>query len=204
METVSGYDNTEIISTCRGKDAPVAEERAMRADARRNREAIVAAARVVLDQDEQVRFDDFAALAGVGVGTLYRHFPTRDALAAAVYEGEVARLCADAVDPEGSAGQDLDSVLRRFVEYVLDHAALARTLAGVADPAVLAAGGLEVERTVADLLARAAQAGAVRDDVPVGAVMVVLHGIGSATGRPLWAAESRAAVELLIAGLRAA
>jgi AcrR family transcriptional regulator len=181
----------------------VAEQRTMRADARRNREAIVAAARVVFDHDEQVRFDDFAALAGVGVGTLYRHFPTRDALAAAVYEGEVALLCEDAVDPAKSAVENLESFLRGFVEYVLDHTGLARTLAAVADPTVFADGGIQIEQTVSDLVAQAARDGAVRDDVPVGAVMIVLHGIGTATGRSLWASESRAAVELLIVGLRA-
>ena len=181
----------------------MAEPRTMRADARRNREAIVAAARVVFDQDDQVRFDDFAALAGVGVGTLYRHFPTRDALAAAVYEGEVALLCEDARDPGRPAVENLESFLRGFVEYVLGHTGLARALAAVEDPAVFTDGGIQIERTVTDLLSQAAQDGDVRVDVPVGAVMIVLHGIGTATGRPLWASESRAAVELMIAGLRA-
>jgi AcrR family transcriptional regulator len=178
------------------------EVRALRADARRNRDAIVAAARDVFDQDEKVRFDDFAARAGVGVGTLYRHFPTREALAAAVYEGEVATLCDQARDPTRSASENLDAFLRGFVEYVLDHTGLARTLAAVADPSVLADGGIELERTVADLLTRAAVDGAIRSDVAVGAVMIVLHGIGSAHDRPLWAAESREAVELLLAGLK--
>lgn len=180
----------------------MAEVRALRADARRNRDAIVAAARDVFDQDEQVRFDDFAARAGVGVGTLYRHFPTREALAAAVYEGEVAALCMQACDPTRSASENLDAFLRGFVDYVLDHTGLARTLAAVPDPAVLAAGGIEIERTVADLLTQAAVDHAIRNDVAVGAVMIVLHGIASATGRPLWASESRTAVELLLAGLK--
>lgn len=180
----------------------VAEERALRADARRNRDAIVAAARDVFDGDERLRFDDFAARAGVGVGTLYRHFPTREALAAAVYEGEVTALCDQARDPTRSAGQNLDAFLRGFVEYLVSHAGLARTLAAVVDPAAQADGGIELERTVADLLDSAANDGAIRNDVAAGAIMIVLHGIGSATDRPLWAAESRAAVELLLAGLR--
>ena len=180
----------------------MAEARALRADARRNRDAIVSAAREVFDRGEQLRFDDFAARAGVGVGTLYRHFPTREALAAAVYEGEVAALCNQANDQTRSAGENLETFLRAFVEYVLSHTGLARALAAVADPAVLADGGIELERTVAGLLARAAAEGAIRNDVAVGAVMIVLHGIGSAIDRPLWAAESRATVELLLAGLR--
>ncbi|KQM81573.1 TetR family transcriptional regulator [Agromyces sp. Leaf222] len=194
----------ETVSTCQREGPIVAEARALRADARRNRDAIVAAARDVFDQDEQVRFDDFAARAGVGVGTLYRHFPTREALAAAVYEQEVAALCDQARDPTRPAGESLDAFLRGFVEYLVAHAGLARALAAVVDPAVLADGGIELESTVADLLNRAAVDGAIRDDVAVGAVMIVLHGIGSATDRPLWASESRAAVELLLAGLRSA
>lgn len=182
----------------------MAEVRALRADARRNRDAIVAAARDVFDRDEQLRFDDFASRAGVGVGTLYRHFPTREALAAAVYEGEVAALCDQAHDLTRSSGENLDAFLRGFVDYVLAHTGLARTLRTVADPAVLADGGMQLERTVADLLTRASADGAIRNDVQVGAVMIVLHGIGSAIDRPLWASESHAAVELLLAGLKTA
>jgi AcrR family transcriptional regulator len=191
----------EIVSSCQGRCVAM-EKRVLRADARRNREAIVAAARAVFDDDEQLRFDDFAARAGVGVGTLYRHFPTREALAAAVYEGEVAGLLEQARDSTRSAGENLDAFLRGFVEYLVAHAGLARTLAAVVDPAVQADRGSELENTVADLLQRATADGAVRDDVGVGAVMIVLHGIGSATDRPHWAAEARGAAELLLAGLR--
>jgi AcrR family transcriptional regulator len=180
----------------------MAEARALRADARRNRDAIVAAAREVFDRGEQLRFDDFAARAGVGVGTLYRHFPTREALAAAVYEGEVAALFAEARDPARTAVDNLDAFLRGFVAYMVAHGGLARTLAAVVDTATQAEGGSELERTVADLMARAAADGEVRGDVMAGAVLIVLHGIGSATDRPHWASESRAAVELLISGLR--
>ena len=181
----------------------MAESRPLRADARRNRDAIVAAARSAFDRDEQFRFDDFAARAGVGVGTLYRHFPTREALAAAVYEGEVAALCDQARDSTRSPVENLEAFLRGFVEYVVAHAGLARTLAAIVAPAVHIDGGNELERTVADLMTRAAADGDIRDDVTVGAVMVVLHGIGSATDRPDWAPEARAAVELLIHGLEA-
>jgi len=182
----------------------LSDVRPLRADARRNRDAIVAAARDVFDRDEQLRFDDFAARAGVGVGTLYRHFPTREALAAAVYAGEVTALCDAARDPGRSAVENLDAFLRGFVEYVVAHSGLARTLAAVVDPAVQADGGTELESTVADLLTRAADDGDVREGVSVGAVMIVLHGIGSATDRPHWASEARAAVDLLLAGLKPA
>lgn len=179
----------------------MAEDKAVRADARRNREAILAAARIVFDRDEDVRFDDFAARAGVGVGTLYRHFPTREALAAAVYQGEVDTLCEQARDSTQPPGDVLAAFLRGFAEYIVAHAALARTLSALVDPTLQADGGNELERTVADLMARAVADGAIRGDANPGAVMIVLHGLGSALGRPHWASDSRAAVELLIRGL---
>ena len=176
----------------------------MRADARRNRDAIVAAARVAFERDDQLRFDDFAKLAGVGVGTLYRHFPTREALAAAVYQGEVTALCERARSSARPAGETLDAFLRGFVDHVVAHAALARTFAALVSADVQAEGASELERTVEELTVRAAEEGAIRDGVLPGAVMVVLHGIGSAADRPQWAAEARAAIELLIDGLRPA
>ncbi|WEK61011.1 MAG: TetR/AcrR family transcriptional regulator [Candidatus Microbacterium colombiense] len=177
------------------------EQRPMRADARRNRDAIVAAARTAFDRDEQLRFDDFAHRAGVGVGTLYRHFPTREALAVAVYQDEVTALCARARASTRPPGEALAAFLRGFADYVIAHAALARTLAALVGPDVQADGGTELERTVGELMARASAAGAIRADIPSGAVLVILHGIGSTADRPLWEAESRAAMELLIEGL---
>ncbi|UXN21916.1 TetR/AcrR family transcriptional regulator [Curtobacterium flaccumfaciens] len=115
-------------------EEPLPAEKPMRADARRNRDAIVAAARTAFERDEQLRFDDFAGRAGVGVGTLYRHFPTREALAAAVYRGEVDVLCRRARDSTRPAAESLDDFLHGFVEYVVDHAGLARTLAAVVTP----------------------------------------------------------------------
>jgi AcrR family transcriptional regulator len=204
MESISSCKNMEIVSTCQSKGPTMAASRALRADARRNRDAIVAAARDVFDQDEQLRFDDFAARAGVGVGTLYRHFPTREALAAAVYEQEVNALCQQARDTTRSPGENLEAFLRGFVDYLVVHAGLARALAAVVDPATQADGGVELEGTVADLLNRAAVDGVVHEGVAVGAVMIVLHGIGATTDRPLWASEAREAGELLLAGLRTA
>jgi AcrR family transcriptional regulator len=180
------------------------EGKPLRADARRNREAIVAAARMVFERDEQLRFDDFAARAGVGVGTLYRHFPTREALAAAVYRGEVTALCERGRDSTLPPAEALDGFLRAFVDYVLEHAALARTLSGIVDDAARADGGSELERTLTDLLERGAADGALRADVSAGAVMMALHGIGAAADGPRRAAEAREVVSLLVRGLRVA
>lgn len=178
------------------------EGKPVRADARRNRNAILSAARAVFERDEALRFDDFAARAGVGVATLYRHFPTREALAAAVYEGEVAALCENSRDPSRTAAENLAAFLRGFAAYIVEHAALARTLARSVDSATQSTGGNVLEQTVDDLVSHAIIEGDIRTDVHPGTLMLVLHGIGSASGRPNWAAESRNAVELLIRGMR--
>mgnify|MGYP000860356475 FL=1 len=175
--------------------------RPTRADARRNRDAIIAAARAAFDNDEQLRFDDYAARAGVGVGTLYRHFPTRQALAAAVYEGEVMALCDKARDAARPAGENLAAFLHAFVEFLVAHAGLARALTSIVDPELQVEGGIRLESTVWDLLAAAESEGFIRKNVSAGAVMIVLHGIGSSSDRPDWASESRAAVELLLDAL---
>jgi len=178
------------------------EGKPVRADARRNRDAILTAARTVFEHDETLRFDDFAARAGVGVATLYRHFPTREALAAAVYEGEVAALCESSRDPGRRAVENLAAFLRGFAEYIVEHAALARTLARSVDSATQSTGGNVLEQTVDDLVTQAIAEGDIRADVHPGTLMLVLHGIGSGSGRPNWAAESRNAIELLIRGMR--
>src|SRR4051812_48351302 len=99
------------------KRGPMAETKPLRADARRNRDALVAKGRELFAAgDESLRFDDFAGLAGVGTGTLYRHFPTRESLAAAVFAQESATLCelARTLRQSLPAGEALSVMLRRM------------------------------------------------------------------------------------------
>ncbi|MEU8664799.1 TetR/AcrR family transcriptional regulator, partial [Actinoplanes philippinensis] len=101
----------------------------LRADARRNRDALLAKARELFAGGcFDLRFDDFAKLAGVGVGTLYRHFPTREALAEAVYREELAAICADARRLRESlpAAEALAAFLRGFVNHLHSNEGLAR------------------------------------------------------------------------------
>src|ERR1041384_469460 len=108
-------------------------DKPLRADARRKREALLVKAREVFDAGGffDLRFDDFARLAGVGTGTLYRHFPTREALAEAVYRGEVAALCDRARRLQATlpAAEALATFLRGMVDHIAAHKGLARTLA---------------------------------------------------------------------------
>ncbi|MCP2248112.1 TetR/AcrR family transcriptional regulator [Lentzea aerocolonigenes] len=180
----------------------------LRADAQRKREALLATAREVFETGDffDLRFDDFARLAGVGTGTLYRHFPTREALAEAVYRGEVATLCDRARHLQATlpAAEALATFLRDVVDHTAAHKGLARTLATLmADRSgALAEGSRALEQAVTDLVATAVRDGTVRDDVDAGAVMMALHGIGAAHDRPAWRAEADGVITLVLAGLR--
>jgi AcrR family transcriptional regulator len=181
----------------------------MRADAQRNREALLATARKVLDAGDffDLRFDDFARLAGVGTGTLYRHFPTREALAEAVYHEEVATLSARARELRATlpAQEALAVFLRGMVDHMDTYQGLARTLATLmaTRSGALAEGGQALEDAVGDLVDDAVRDGTVRADADAGAVMMALHGIGAAHDhRPGWRAEADGVITLLLDGLR--
>lgn len=178
----------------------------MRADARRNREALLAKARELFANGcFDLRFDDYARLAGVGTGTLYRHFPTRAALAEAVYREEITAMCSRARELQSTlpAAQALAAFLRDFVNHLHTHEGLARTLAtlmaGRSD--ALADGGRELDQVIADLLAAGVEDGSIRDDVGAGAVMMVLQGICTA-GDPGSRDDADGAITLVLDGLR--
>lgn len=182
-------------------------DKPLRADAQRNRQAILTKAREIFDAgDSDLRFDDFARLAGVGVGTLYRHFPTREALAEAVYQGEIAALCDRARQLQATlpAEEALATFLRGMISHMDAHQGLARTLTTLMAhrPHTLAEGSQALEQTVTDLLTAAVKHGCVRDDVGAGAVMLALHGIGAARDRPGWRAMADGVITLLLDGLR--
>src|SRR3954447_17497648 len=108
----------------------------MRADARRNYEKLLAAAREAFTQQgSSASLEDIARRAGVGIGTLYRHFPTRQALLEAVYLDEVDAVCQSAAAlAEQEPWDALAAWLRRFVAYVATKKALADELFSEAAP----------------------------------------------------------------------
>jgi AcrR family transcriptional regulator len=155
--------------------APPSEARALRADARRNADLLIAAAREAFASNgANAPLDDIARAAGVGSGTLYRHFPTRLALIEAVYRDSVERLCADGdrlAATEAPAAALVDW-LRGFVTVVSEKRGLAAALSdegraqslfGECHAMINAAGSA--------LLNRAKDAGAIRADVPLDDVL---------------------------------
>jgi AcrR family transcriptional regulator len=149
--------------------------RALRADARRNVERLIETAREAFaTQGPSAPLDDIAHAAGVGSGTLYRHFPNRVALMEAVYRANVERLCADgerlaATEPPAQA---LLAWLRGFVTVVSEKRGLAAALTEEGRTSELFAQCHSmINTTGAQLLDRAKAAGAVRDEVALGDVL---------------------------------
>lgn len=153
----------------------------MRADARRNREAVLETARRVFAADGVgAPIDEIARRAGVGAATIYRHFPSKEALFEAVILerllelGAEARVQAAAPDP----GAAFFGLLIRLVEEGAAKRDLADALAGAGvelSPAVVAAAD-ELQRLLGELLVRAREAGAVRPEVGVADVAAVVLG----------------------------
>src|SRR4051794_26124244 len=101
--------------------------RPKRADARRNYEKVLAAAREAFAEGgESTALEEIARRAGVGIGTLYRHFPTRQALVEALYLDEVEEVCRSAGDFEGGdPWEALNGWVNRFIGYLATKRALA-------------------------------------------------------------------------------
>src|SRR5256714_15618233 len=105
-------------------------ERPKRADARRNYEKVLAAAREAFaEKGESMALEEIARRAGVGIGTLYRHFPTRQALLEALYVDEVQGMCRSAAQTDGAdPWEAANSWFQGFIAYLSPNRALAAML----------------------------------------------------------------------------
>jgi AcrR family transcriptional regulator len=176
----------------------------MRADARRNYQHILEVAREVFTEDgPEAPLDDIARRAGVGAGTLYRHFPNRDALIEAVYRDDIERLSDLAHDLLKSRPSDaLPIWIREHVQYALHRKGLAMTLKAAlgADREIFQLCKTLINDAAAALLIPAQQAGAVRSDVQPRDVLRLAHGIALATENDPDAAERL--LRVMLDGLR--
>lgn len=185
----------------------VNEARPLRADARRNRDALLAAAVQALSADgPEVTLEAIAAAAGVGIGTLYRHFPTRDSLVEAAYRNELERLC-DSAD-ELLATLPPDQAVREWMECFVDYAVTKR---GMSDAlrALIAAGGNPFAHSrdrmlgaLGKLLDAAIAAGTVRADVAPADLLATLGGVSMAAGDAAGREQARRVLDLVMDGLR--
>jgi AcrR family transcriptional regulator len=167
-------------------DAAAATGRPMRADARRNyRRLVAAAAAAFAERGPDASLDDIARRAGVGPGTLYRHFPTRQALLEAVYRDQVEALCARAYELGDTLppGEALAAWLRSVAGYVTTKRELAAALMsgpGERQPEVFATAKRAMREAGTALVRRAQEAGEIRGDVEVGDVLKLGHAIAMA------------------------
>ncbi|MGO9883150.1 MAG: TetR/AcrR family transcriptional regulator [Solirubrobacteraceae bacterium] len=156
--------------------------RPKRADARRNYEKILAAAReAFLEGGEATSLEEIARRAGVGIGTLYRHFPNRQALLEALYAGEVEELSRSAAELDGEdPWEALSRWFERFIAYLATKRALAEELMNYMDKDAPLFKACRASMFAAGepLLKRAQEAGAVRPDVEFGEVLQMVMGIG--------------------------
>ena len=184
-----------------------AGDRTLRADARRNRDRLLSAAVRAFSQDgADVTLDSIAKDAGVGIGTLYRHFPTREALIEAAYRSELARLC-DAV-PDLLQDMRPDEATRAWMDRYIEYMTTKR---GMADAlrAVIASGGTPYAQSrdrlitaITSLLQAGAASGTLRADIEPADVLASLSGISLAAGEPAQRAQARRLLDLLMDGLR--
>ena len=180
----------------------------MRADARRNYERLLRAADAAfVEHGAEASLEEIARRAGVGIGTLYRHFPTRQALLEAVFrdEFEAMRAEGDALLASASPGE----ALARWLRVVLDHTAAYRGLSASVMTAMrderteLSASMKAVHAAGAALFERAQQAGAVRSDLDIAAVFNLVCAIGVATEQaPDGAAQADRLLSVVMDGLR--
>jgi AcrR family transcriptional regulator len=179
--------------------------RPLRADARRNRERIVEAARTVFAREGgDAQIDDIARAAGVGVGTVYRHFPHKDALLGELVT-EKFRLFAD----NAERALEVDDPWEAFAGLLRDNAQFCAGDVGVQE--ALARGPIAWEyaapeigrlrETTTKLIARAQQAGAMRLDFVVDDIPMLMAGLSSTMGVPGY--DWRRHLEIILAGLRA-
>jgi AcrR family transcriptional regulator len=181
----------------------------MRADARRNRERLLAEALAAFSErgSDETSLEEIARRAGVGIGTLYRHFPTRQSLLEAVYRDQVDALCAgtSALLDSPSAGAALASWLRALVQFSIAKRSLTSELLATPEgmnSQVFAACRTELIASAQALLARAQAAGAARPGLEPGDLLRLAHGVAAATERSRdRAREAERLLAILLSGV---
>jgi len=179
-----------------------------RADSLRNRELLLTAAKAAFaDLGADAPLEEIARRAGVGIGTLYRHFPTREALVAAVYAREIAQLAAsaDALLAQGPAGEALEAWLNLLIDYMATKRVVAPALR--ADPGegskLYASSGATILPSLERLTEAARAAGDIRSDIGFEDILRMMSGLSLGYEQPGWDAGARRLLSVMMAGLRA-
>jgi AcrR family transcriptional regulator len=187
----------------RSKPAP----RKPRTDAQRNRERILEVAKEAFTRNgSEASLDDIAKDAGVGAGTLYRHFPTRDALIEAVYRSEVEKLAAAerTFAETMSPVEALRAWMLLFIDYIAAKHIIAPALNSVVGgPSKLYEGSRsQIQGAIDSLVRRAITSGDIRKDLEPFDLLRALIGVSNVASTPDWQQSARRLVDILISGSR--
>ncbi len=189
------------------KKAPKPAPRKPRTDAQRNRERILEVAKEAFTRfGADASLDDIARQAAVGPGTLYRHFPTRDALIETVYQTEVAKLAA----AQHKFAETLPPIeaLRAWMLLFVDHIAAKQIIAPALNTVVGGASKLyegsrsQIQAAIEALVKRAIKSGDIRKDLDAFDLLRALIGFSHMATGPDWRPSARRLVDILIAGSR--
>jgi AcrR family transcriptional regulator len=186
--------------------APAAA-RKPRADAQRNRDSLLEAAKAAFaEAGPEASLDEIARRAGVGIGTLYRHFPTRDAIVEAVYRREVQQLADSAPRLIESLppAEALRAWMRVFIDYIAAKKVIAPALKSSVGggSAVYADSSVRINGAIALLVERARASGNIRPSADPADLLRALIGFAYVNSAPDWEASARRLIDLLIDGLK--
>jgi AcrR family transcriptional regulator len=189
------------------KKSPQPATRKPRADAQRNRERILEIAKEAFTRSGvNISLDDVAKQAGIGAGTLYRHFPTREALLEAVYRTEVEKLAA----AERELAETLSPIealrawMLLFVDYIAAKQIIAPALnTSVGGPSKLFdSSGALIKGAINSLVGRAIESGDIRRDLDPLDLLRALVGVSNVASTPDWEQSAKRLVQILIIGSR--
>ena len=182
--------------------------RKMRVDAERNRQLLISAGKAVFaESGSSASLEEIARRAGVGIGTLYRHFPDRDSIIEAVYRLEVKHLAEGATKliEQFEPVLALHEWMRLFLNYIATkrvlRSALCTTLPGASELTV--SSGARILEALTLLMGRAVACEGIRSDVPPSDLLLALAGIAHAGVTSDWEPRAHRLVDLMMDGLQA-
>ncbi|WP_369185135.1 TetR/AcrR family transcriptional regulator [Streptomyces sp. Y1] len=180
--------------------------RPLRADAQRNRDKILSAAvRVFAEDGLEAHLERIAKEAGVGSGTLYRNFPTREALIEAAYRNELVRLCDAAPDLLAALAprEALRAWMGRFIDYATAKLGMADALRALVESGVnpYARSHEMMMAALTSLMSAGVEAGTVRSDIGPADMFAALTGIALTSGKPEQREQAERLLDLTLDGL---
>jgi AcrR family transcriptional regulator len=189
------------------KEKAVAEARKPRADGARNRQLLIDAAKAgFAEVGMNVALEEIARRAGVGIGTLYRHFPTREAVVEAVYRREVEQL-SEAVPQlleSHTPGEALHRWMHLFIDYIATKRLIAPSLGPKTGPSsnLYATSAELIANALGTLVTRAVQSSEVRNDIDPSDLLRAMVGVSYQNPDAGWEASARRVIDLLMDGLK--